>query len=302
MSTVTATIPSTIRTIALTGCVAFWTARRVLRQAVINALKSVNYETVPPVDHYDALAETGMAIVRAANLSRRRSPVRPESLSRTGVGCEFYQTFKGEKQNSREFLFSLGVDAQNKAFLIHQGVNPALTKFFADPNAESVLNGMYQSNLQYMPSRDVTDALVGLIRTNRSVRLKDTGGVYFVPECGIATVDAVFTALNNAGCRCTMLKHDLSDNDELCKQVLESTNEQLMGDLETMQDEIRDILDNDKKPRINGIKSKMKSLAQHADLLEYYQRMFGDNMALAQQNLSTTFELLAELQLRYKGE
>ena len=295
------TVPATARKIAVTGCVAFWVARRVLRQAVVNALKLVGEETVPPVDHYDALCETGMAVVRAAHLARRGCPVKADSLSRTGVGCEFYQTFKGEKENSREFLFSIGVDEKGVAFVIKVGVNPALQAFFTDPNAETVLNQMYQSHLQYMPSRDVTDALVGLVSRNRSIRLKDTGGVYFVPECGIDAVDAVFAALNNAGCRCTMLQHDLTDNDTLCRQVLESTNEQLVGSLEQMQDEIRDLLDNDKKPRINGLKSKMKSLAQYADLLDYYQRMFGSNLAQSQQNLTTTFELLAELQLRYKG-
>lgn len=296
-----ATVPLTAKDIPLDGAVVFWTARRILRQGVADALGNVGIATLPPVDHYDALVESGMEVVTAGSIKQPRCPVKADSLSRSGVGCEFYQTFKGDQENRREFLFSLGVDDKNRAFPLKVGSNPAIQKFFNDPDADRVLNGLYQNNLLYMPSRDVTDALTGLVGSNRGIRLKETGGVYFVPECAIGKVDSVFIELNRAGCRCTMLKHDLKKNTDLCCQVLEATDEQLHENLKQMQDEIRDLLDNGKKPRINGMKTKMQQLAKYADLLDYYQKMFGQNLNSAQANLQATFDLLSELQIRYQG-
>lgn len=294
--------PSSVKTISLNGCVTFWTAHRVLRQKVIDCLTAAGETTVPAIDYYDAAVETGKAIVAAGALKQRSCPIKWDSLSRDGVGVEFTQMFKGDQQNARSFLFSIGVKkGSNRLEPIKVGNHPAIMQFFQHQDCQRVLDQMYNDNLQYMPSRDVTDAVTGLIHRNRGVRLKPTGGVYFVPDCAMDKVDKVFTALNRAGCRCTMLKHDLSKDPDLCKQVLECTNEQLEESLQQLQDEMQDILDNGKKPRINGIKTKMQQLAQYTDLLNYYKQMFGTGLEQAEKNMHATFDLLAELQLRYKG-
>ena len=305
MATVSVPMPSVptsaVKTVSLKGCFTYWTAHRVLRQEVITSLNAVGETAVPPIDRYDAAVETGKIIVAAGTLKQRSCPIKWESLSRDGVGVEFTQTIKGDQQNQRVFLFSLGVNKSDQLVPVKVGTNPAIVKFFNDPNCQTVLDQMYKDNLQYMPSSDVTEAVSGLINRNRGVRLKPTGGVYFVPDCAMDKLDKVFTALNRAGCRCTMLKHDLSNDMELSKQVLECTNEQLEEALTELQEEMQDILDNNKKPRINGIRTKMQQLAQYADLLDYYKKMFGTGLEQAEKNMHATFDLLAELQLRYKG-
>ncbi len=80
--------PKSAVMIATVGCVAFWTAFRVLRQRVIDALAKVGVTAVPPIDFYDALVETGKNVIDAANLRQRKCPIKPDSLSRTGVGVE----------------------------------------------------------------------------------------------------------------------------------------------------------------------------------------------------------------------
>lgn len=291
-------VPVSAKMIATVGCVAFWTAYRVLRQTVVDALKAVGEDTVPPIDHFDALVETGKNIVDAANLRQRKCPVKHDSLSRSGVGVEFYQTFKGEKQNQREFLFSLAVDDTNTVFVVQVGLHPALASFFNNPQCDSIINTLYQQHLQYMPSRDVTDALVGLVNRSRGVPMKDTGGVYFIPECSITKVDSVFTELNRAGCRCTLLTQDLQNNPELVKQVLEATNDKLVEECSKMTEVMEDILSNDKNPRVNGMKTRMKQLAQFADLCSYYETQFGNNLDASRDAMGKAYELLAELQLR----
>lgn len=298
-----ATVPITGRKIKLRGSVIFWTAHRIPRQSIIDALEAIGVKSVPPVDNYDALVETGKKIVEVGSLKETGSPVKADSLRRSGVGCEFFKTLKGESENRRDFLFSLGVTDKDRAFPIKWDANhPAIRDFFNHPDCDTVLNAMYQENCGYMPSRDVTDALTALVFANRGIRLKESGGVYFIPDCAIDQIDSVFHDLNQAGCRCTMLVHDLAEDPDLCSQVLENTDEQLNDSLTQLQTEIRDLLDNDKKPRINGLKTKMSQLAKQADLLDYYQQMFGKNLETAQENLKLTYELLSELQLRYEGK
>lgn len=284
--------------IATVGCVVFWTAHRILRQSVADALEAVGIKSLPPVDHFDALCEVGQCVVKAASLGQRKCPIKADSLSRTGVGVEFFQVFKGDAQNQREFLFSLGVDDKNRVFVIKVGVNPALASFFGKPNVDAVLNALYQKQLLLMPSRDVTDALVGLVTGVKGIPMKPTGGVYFVPDEGIKTVDSVFTALNAAGCRCTILMHDLRNNPQLCQQVLEATNDKLVEECEAMTAVMEDILSTGKMPRVNGMQSRMKQLAEFADLCEYYEKQFGANLATSQTALKRAYELLAELQIR----
>jgi hypothetical protein len=296
-------MPVTATKVAVTGAVVFWSAARVLRQKVADAVSRVGITTLPPIDHYDALVETGKAIVEKCVASKTGCPVKHDSLSRSAVGVEFVQTTKGDKANSREFLFSIGVDKSNTAFVKQVGNHANVNAVLTHPGAEQALNALYQYHLQFMPSRDVTDSLTGLVMQNRGIRMNDGKGVFFVPDSGLATVDSVFAAMNGAGCRCTMLLNDLSDNETLCKQVLEATNEQLVESLAAMQEEMSVILSDDKKkPRINGLQTKMKQLAQYTDTLEYYQRMFGDNLDASSKALTMTFEMLSELQIRYKGD
>jgi hypothetical protein len=296
--------PKTAKALADTGAVAFWTAYRVLRSTVIAAMAKVGATQVPPVDHYDALVETGKNIVDAANLRQRKCPIKADSLSRSGVGVEFYQTIKGDKQNQRESLFSLAVDKAGEndqvgtVRVVAVGVNPSLAAFFAKPNVQQVIQALYEKHLQYMPSRDVTDALVGLVNRSKGVPMKDTGGVYFVPDVSISTVDTVFHALNAAGCRCTLLIQDLENNTELVKQVLDATNDKLLREIGDMNDAMQDILDNDKLPRGNGMATRKKQLAQFAELAAYYEQQFGANLDAAREGMAKAHELLAELELR----
>lgn len=291
-------VPKSAVMIATVGCVALWTAHRVLRQTVLNSLKSVGEENIPPIDHFDALVETGKNVVEAANIKQRKAPVKHDSLSRTGVGVEFYQTHKGDKQNEREFLFSLGVDETNTVFVVKVGVHPNLAAFFANPQVDTILNQLYQRHLSYMPSRDVTDALIGLIGRNKGIPLKERGGAYFVPECAVGAVDKVFADLNSAGCTCVLLTQDLRNNPQLVKQVLEATNDTLVTECESMNEVMQDIIDNDKAPRKNGMDTRMKQLAQFAELANYYETQFGTNLQAARAALTKSCELLAELQIR----
>lgn len=301
MATVTA--KKTARKIEQPGFVSFWTARRTPRQTVIDALDAVGEATVPPVDEYDSLLTAGQSIIDASGLNSRKTPVRADSLSRTGIGVEFVMTHKGDSENSREFLFSLGVDkGTNRARFIKKGVHPAFATLFAHPNADGQIDSMYQFNLGWMPSRDVTDSLVGMLSRNRAVRLKPNGGVYFVPECSADKVDAVFQILNQHGSRCILLQQDLSNDPEFRKQILDSTNEDIVEGLAEMQAEMEEILaDPKKKPRSNGLESKMKAIARYHDLLEYYQKTFGVGLTAAQASMTTAMDLLFELQVRYKS-
>jgi hypothetical protein len=298
----TVSIPVTGRQFAFTGCISLWRSTRVPRATVEASLSKVGINSIPPIDHYAALLETGNQVVEKCAVKSPGVPIKSDSLSRSAVGVEFFATTKGDKKNQREFLFSIGVDKNNQAFVKDIGSHPNVVAVLGHPQADTTLDTLYQSNLLYMPARDVTEALTAVVMANRAVRLADGKGVFFVPESGVPTVDAVFQDMNNAGCRCMMWANDLSDPN-VQSQVLEATNEQLVTDLGVMQQEIQAILsDPEKRPRINGLTTKMQALAKHADLLDYYKRMFNGGLDTAEKSLAVTFDLLSELQIRYRGD
>lgn len=292
-----------IRKFAMTGCLAILKSTRVPRQAVVDSLGAVGVETVPPIDHYAALLATGNCIVTQCAVAVPGGPqVRSDSLSRSAVGVEFFLTTKGDKKNERDFLFSIGVDKTNKAFVKDVGNHPNVVSVLRHPNADDAVDQVYQANLLYMPARDVTESVTSVIMANRAVRLADGKGVYFVPEPGLPAVRSVFSDLNNHGCGYSLWANDLADP-EIQKQVLDATKEQLCTDLAAMQEEMQAILsDPKKKPRINGLKTKMAELSRHANLCDYYKSAFGGGLEVAEESLAVTCQMLAELQIRYGGE
>lgn len=291
-----------IRKFAMTGCLAILKSTKVPRSAVETAVNKAGVETIPPIDHYAALLETGNMLIEQCAIKSPGGPlVKSDSLSRSAVGVEFFLTRKGDKQNDREFLFSIGVDKDNQAFVKQVGNHPSVVAVLGHPQADAALDALYQANLLHMPARDVTESVTSVVLSNRAVRLVDGKGVYFVPESGMQAVESVFSDLNNHGCEFSLWENDLTD-EKIKKQVLDATNSQLTADLAAMREEMAAILSDPKKmPRINGLKTKMEQLARHADLCSYYKATFNGGLDAAEQSLAATCEMLAELQIRYGG-
>lgn len=302
MATVSQPVLQTGKSVSIFGAYAFWTARRTPRADVEKAFvdSGAGTDFLPDVDNYDSLVEAGKKIIDKLNLKRRNTPVKFDSLSRTTVGVEFWRLHKSDKRNSRESLFAIGVTDSNEAFMVsHNSDNQQVDTFATLPQCDQIINGLYQQETLKMSARDVTESLRSVVVHHRGMSQKEGGGVYFVPDCGLQQIDKLFAAMNNCGNRCTLLQHDLSDNDELARQVLEATNENIVEAAAKMNEVMQDIRDNDKKPRINGLNTRVAEASRLADLLQYYEQMFSTNLTEARKTLDVTFELIAEMQIRY---
>jgi len=302
MSTVSTPTLQTSKKVATNGGVSFWRSTRIERTKLAKAMDDAGASgLIPKVDHYDGIVEAGWRVVDASKLSTRGTPVKPDPLSRNGVGVEFFQTHRGDKQNQRDFLFSIGVDDTNTAFAVQwQNGGGAIDQFFSNPNSGQVLNSLYHHELEFCSARQVTQAIQGLIFLNKGFSLNNGGGgPYFVPECALAAVDSVFAALNNAGCDCALLVSDLSDNKQLCKQVLAGAQDSMIADLEQWKAEMADTLARGAKPRINGLQTKMAQLIQSCDMYRYYEETYGALMPAVMQAQKAAYDLLAELQIKY---
>lgn len=303
MSTVSPNL-ATGKTIVANGAFAFWTAKKTKRSAVATAFAAAQEDVshIPAVNHYDALVRCGTILAEKAALKERSCPVKWDSLSRSGVGVEFWKLYKGEGGNTRVPLFSLGVDATNKAFVIqHSSGVSTIAKLFANPQMNAIVNALYQQELEYMNARDVTEAIRGVVMRQRGVSVKETGGVYFVPDCGLTKMDRLFTNMNLCGNRCTLLVQDLSQNEELRRQVIEAAQEDMEETLNKMMSQMEQLIDDDKKPRGNGQRTRMAETQRIADLCQYYEKTFNAGLTTTKKLLDKAMEMLAELHNRYNA-
>lgn len=297
-----ATIASTAKVISACGSVVFWTAKRILRESLKEAFDAVNHDTIPAIDHYDCLVETAKRVVDIASIGGRKTPVKYDSLSRTGVGVEAYQLTKGDSRNQREFLFSLGVDTENKVFVITHSQTSALAGFFANPQHIDVLNALYQTNLRYMAAKDVTEAIAGLVTRNLGVPMNGSGAPYFVPESSIPVIDSVFSDLNSCGCRCTMVQADPGD-EVFAQQVLEATVERISSQTGQIVQDMQELLQpgpdgRPRMPRQNGMESRAKELSHLIRLCDTFEGLFGSGLEQCKEALGHAAEMLSELHIR----
>jgi len=302
MATVSQPVLQTAHKVSILGAYGFWTARRTPRNQVEDAFNRAGIGTsaMPDIDHYDSLVEAGKKIVDKLNLKRRNTPVKFDSLSRTSIGVEFWRLHKADKHNTREPLFSIGITEQNEAFLVsHNAENSTVDAFAKTGVCDQIIDGLYQQEQLLMSARDVTESLRSVVVQHRGMSMKESGGVYFIPECGLQSVDTLFSAMNQCGNRCTLLQHDLSDNEELSKQVLETTNENIVEAARRMNEVMEELRDSDKKPRANGLKSRLEEASRLTDLLSYYESFFATNLDESRKALEQTLSLIAEMQIRY---
>jgi hypothetical protein len=54
-------------------------------------------------------------------------------------------------------------------------------------------------------------------------------------------------------------------------------------------------------PRVNGLRSKIKALGVMADNCKYYEQHFSSILQNSRNALQASFEMLAELQIRYSS-
>jgi hypothetical protein len=303
MSTVSPAL-QTGKSIVAQGAFAFWTAKKTKRSDLASSFAAAgeSVDLIPAINHYDALVRCGNTLVEKCALKERSCPVKWDSLSRSGVGVEFWKLYKGEGGNQRTPLFSIGVGANGKAFVIqHSSAVTKIQTLFSHQQIDAIVDGLYQQELEWMNARDVTEALRGVVMRHRGVSVKETGGVYFVPDCGLSPVDSLFASLNQHGNRCTLLIQDLSQNEELRRQVIEAAQEDMESTLQKMVDTMQDLVASDKKPRGNGQKTRMAEIQRIADLCDYYEKTFQAGLATTKKLVEKSYELLSELYTRYNG-
>jgi len=262
----------------MNGAILFWTSRKITRDAAKTAFKKQGFEQfVPKLDPYEALKATARQIVDECGLKVAGVAMDYPSLDRKSCGLEVIAQHKGDKRNQHQFLFSIGATKTGGVSILD--VDPATCPFVASELAqvEAAANGIWSEQVKFLPAKDLTDALVTLVKHSKGVLLKESGGVYFVADEYLHWYRGIGTDLAPLGPSLSSATFGVTSNKALFKQVIDAVVEEIKVEVAAMQQEIADLFANKKNQRVNGEKRRMEQLCELESKWAYYAKYAGDN-------------------------
>jgi hypothetical protein len=262
----------------MNGAILFWTSRKITRTDAKSAFKKQGFESfVPKLDPYEALKGTAKELVEACGLKGKGISIEYPSLDRKSCGLEVIASTKGDKRNQHQFLFSIGALSTGGVGLldVDSTACPIIAANYSQ--VEAAANGLWTEQVKFLPAKDLTDALVSLVKHSKGVLLKESGGVYFVADEYLHWYRGIGTDLAPLGPSLSSATFGVTSNKALFKQVIDAVIEEVKIEVAAMQQEIADLHSNQKNQRANGEKRRMEQLCELEAKWAYYAKYAGDN-------------------------
>lgn len=222
-----------------------------------------------------ALKEAFSAFIDACNIKARGRPVRIEPLSENVLGCEAYQTERGDEQNSRYFIMSVRTDEDGHVRIVKHdsSIMPQVDNHRAQ--IEDRIQKVYENKLNWWPTTQVSSSVARLIESLGGILVRQTGGNYFLPECGLN--DFISVADHIESCQTDLqfvvTKFPLKPNERSFRCVLEAVQRIASERLATVEEGLKDL--GSKKQRANGVASRVGECMEVKDLLTRYGSLLG---------------------------
>lgn len=267
------------------GCVVAWDAAKALREVVWQAFDTAGHSTLVPLfDPIECLKRVVNDIVTQAGMKVRGQPIEAKQLRRDVIGVTAVREIKGDKRNTYKSLFSIGcegTDAANfqvKFFDVDPVEAPQIAQHY---NAlEQAAKELWMLHKDWIPAKDLTEALRRLVFRFKGTMVKKTGGWYFMPEEFLPEFDKVVEPIERSETelQVTTMTSDLKANPRLFRRIFEGLEQEIMYHTQKMQDEVTDLADNSKKMRRNGIERRLADICEWTDKVEYYEELMGVTM------------------------
>lgn len=221
-----------------------------------------------------SLKEAFTAFIDACNIKARGRPIKVEPLSENVLGCEAFQTERGEEQNDRHFIMSVVVDNGHVRIAKH---DPAFVPQVDNHKVqiEERIQRVYENKLEWWPTTQVSSAVARLIDSLGGILVRQTGGNYFLPESGLADFTSVADHIESCqtDLKFTITKFPLRPNERSFRCVMESVRKEASERLATVEEGLRDL--GSKKQRANGVASRTAECMAVKDLLTRYGSLLG---------------------------
>lgn len=264
------------------GALISWDAAKADRAIVRKSFEAAGYYSLVPLfDPIDCLKRVVGDIVSQAGLKIRGQPIEPKQLRRDVVGVTAVREVKGDRRNSYKSLFSIGCTGddedsfQVQFFDVDPVEAPEIAKNYSQ--LEQAARDLWMAHKEFIPAKDLTEAMRRLVFRLRGTSLKRTGGSYFLPEQNLAEFDKVVVPIENSGTdmEVTSVICDIQMNPRLLKRLMKGLEDEILYNTQQMQDEVAELAGNAKKMRRNGIERRLKDICDWTDKVAYYETLMG---------------------------
>lgn len=264
------------------GSVVAWDAAKADRAVVRKAFGDAGHDSLVPLfDPIACLKEVAGDIVDQSGMKVRGQPITFPQLRRDVIGVTAVREIKGDKRNQYVNLFSIGCDGEDaesftvRFFDVDPVEAPDIAKNYNQ--LEQAAKDLWMSHKDWLPAKDLTEALRRLVFRLKGTMVKNTGGFYFLPEANLAEFDKVVTPIeqSESDMKVTTLVYDMQMNQRMFSRLMEGLEDEILYHTQKMQDEVTELAENSKKMRRNGIERRLKDICDWTDKVEYYEKLMG---------------------------
>jgi hypothetical protein len=271
------------KSISAEGVLLWWDAHEVSRDGMQAALSVARDFTalLPDFDPIACLSKVCDDIVDAVGIKVRGMPITYRQLRKDVIGVQAVREIKGDKQNEYHFLFSMvarGMDNKNLTVGFAK-IDPDGGKKVAEKmrELEQYAQQGWEEYSKFITAKQLTSCLRSLVFHMKGTMLKESGGLYFLPEEHAEAFEKIAGAIEASGseARFTTGMTDLSMNKRMFQRVMESLESEILAETQQMQDEVAALADGSKRMRKNGIERRLQDICDWTEKVKYYEELMG---------------------------
>lgn len=265
------------------GGIVLWTTGECNRSHVQGVLEQYGRGfCLPGVDHLMTLKAAGDELIDTCKLRIPGQPILLQNLDRKSVGFEAVRKIPGEKKNTYVPLFSAGVvkimDGVYQAQILDINASACPELAQAASTMDEALHALYQKNCNALQPTQLTSAVRKLvIEVYKGIKLKNSGGTYFIPEEWMAEYTNIATGIeaHPTSARFTLFEYKLVPSSSGVRAIMEGISEEIILGSQELAKEMADMAENATKMRRDGLESRLARIRAFYDKVAYYEQMLG---------------------------
>jgi len=266
--------PSTLTIRSGLGALAFWNTKTTLRIRVQTAAQQAG------IAHFVPSQSSPSAVLRDAMLDTakrlcgqvRRHPFMVRRLADSHA-FEVRQVHPRKHENDYQFCFSATITNAWCLDILRVGDNIAAHRAVFDD-----LLGTVRERRDYLPAPMVSDVMVRALQSWGATRLKDDGGVWFVPSERIAPYRAFASAITGAGDgpRFCLTPFEIGSDPDTVSHVLESLRHEVTAGVQEIMD---DLLESPGSLQARSFRSRVDRVNGYLGKVARYEAITGHTLS-----------------------
>lgn len=274
------------------GGVIVWEPGELTTQSLADGLAAIGQSKLYPTssNKLASLEDAAMDFARRALKPKRGCPVRAFRLGDGVQGYDIRVIHPHASQVDPVAAFSVVVDGSEQVKIV--SYSPQLLPWMDDSSqlakATYWIEAAYHQRRAMVHAGTVTSTVNNLLKTLRSTAVRQSGGVYWVPDSKLAEIDAFTRHVNNdkTGFSLNVWRSTVTPTDQSFRDIVQSIDKQL-------SDRLRDVeesLDNVTRVNANGAKTRVDECEELRALAEEYSAFLGEKVGVFKEMASALIE------------